>query len=102
LPAKGATYSMPRVCWDRVKQREPPRRKGYSLFAGQARTRSGAWIRAIKVAEGRRAEPLLGAAPVGPQAVVRPGPGRTKKIGGTSYLALAAGFSETGSIASRD
>ena len=68
---------------------------------GERGLEQGAWIRVVKVAEGRRAEPLLGAAPVGPQAVVRPGPGRTKKIGGTSHLALAAGFSETGSIARR-
>jgi hypothetical protein len=46
--------------------------------------------------------PHWGAAlPAGRRAVVRPGPGRTKKKIGASSWALAAGFSEMGSVAAR-
>ena len=84
MPAKGATHIIPKECCDRVKRRERMRREGCPLVTGQARTPGWGWVRAAKMAEGRRAGPLVCGRPAGPQAVVRPGPGRTKKIGGTS------------------
>ena len=63
MPAKGATHIIPRECCDRVKQRERMRSEDWPLVTGQTRTPGWGWIRAVKMAEGRRAGPLDAAAP---------------------------------------
>ena len=91
MPAKGATHILPKECCDRVKRRESMRRRS-CRFVRQARIPGWGERRAVKMAEGRRAGPHECGRPAGPQAVVRPGPGRTKKIGGTSKPDAGSGL----------
>jgi hypothetical protein len=97
LPAKGAINSLPAECCDGVKRRERARSGGWRSVTGQARPLGGDGFRALKMAEGRRAEPLWGRPPRRPSGRGPPGAGANQEDRRYQHLALAAGFSETGS-----
>ena len=101
LPAKGAIHSLPQRM---LRRREAARTRAKRRLPG--RYRAGAdpgWgrIRALKMAEGRRAGPLWGRPPRRPSGRGSPGAGANQEDRRYQHLALAAGFSETGSVARR-
>ena len=70
-------------------------------YRAGAESRGVGWIRALKMAEGRRIVPLLGAAARRPSGRGSPGAGANQEDRRYQHLPLAAGFSETGSVARR-